>query len=232
MEYKLIRSKRKSIGIKISLEKGIEVRAPLKASERSINKVIMDNKLWIAETWEKLLKEERGKKVIKYEEGNKLFLFGKLLPIEIRVGSNNKLNCERDKFIFTLVEEIIRDQKTKEIICRDLFENFLRNTAKTYLIDRTIALAKMYNFTVNNIRIKKVKTRWGSCSSKNNINLNLKLIMADKKAIDYVIIHELCHTKELNHSKRFWTLVEDLIPDYKEQQKYLKEVNSYFNVLD
>lgn len=232
MEYILIRSKRKSIGIRVSLEKGIEVRAPLRASERSIQKILLDNKGWILQTWQRLLEEEEYKKAIQYKDGTMLYLFGQLVPIEIRKDISNKLNYDKDKFIFSLTEEIIKNDKKREIICRELYEIFLRNIAKEYLVYRTIELANMYNFTVNNIRVKKVKTRWGSCSSKNNINLNLKLIMADKKAIDYVIVHELCHTKELNHSKKFWGLVEKLMPNYKEYQKYLKQMSSSFEILN
>lgn len=66
-----------------------------------------------------------------------------------------------------------------------------------------------------------MKTRWGSCSSKGNISINLLLAKYDKKAIDYVILHELCHLKELNHSKNFWQLVKTYMPDYQEIKKLL-----------
>ena len=76
--------------------------------------------------------------------------------------------------------------------------------------------------TYNQFRIKEQKTRWGSCSKRNNLNFNWKIIMAPEKVIDYVIIHELCHLVHFNHSKEFWNLLAFYMPDYKEQAEWLK----------
>ena len=72
------------------------------------------------------------------------------------------------------------------------------------------------------IKITGAKTRWGSCSSKNSINFSWRLVMADDEIIDYVIVHELAHIKELNHSPRFWAVVEGTLPDYKSRRSRLK----------
>jgi hypothetical protein len=71
--------------------------------------------------------------------------------------------------------------------------------------------------------IKKNKTRWGSCSSKGNLNFNCLLMLALAEILDYVVVHELCHRKEMNHSKAFWAEVEKVLPDYRESVKWLKE---------
>jgi predicted metal-dependent hydrolase len=76
------------------------------------------------------------------------------------------------------------------------------------------------------IRIKNTKTRWGSCSSKGNLNFNWKLMMAPPYAMEYVVIHELCHLKHLNHSKAFWALVSEHMPDYKKAETWLKNHGS------
>ena len=83
-----------------------------------------------------------------------------------------------------------------------------------------------YNLKVNQVRVKEQKTLWGSCSSKNNINLNYLLIMAPMKVIDYVIVHELVHTIHKNHSSKFWQKVEIIMPNYKDARYWLKE-NGY-----
>ncbi len=75
----------------------------------------------------------------------------------------------------------------------------------------------------NNIRIKNIKYAWGSCSSKKNITINLKLAKKDEKVIQYVVLHEMCHLKEMNHSTNFWELVEKNMPDYKIYKNKLKE---------
>ena len=82
----------------------------------------------------------------------------------------------------------------------------------------------------NQVRIKGNKSRWGSCSSKKNINLNWALLMAPMNVSDYVVIHELCHLKEMNHSKDFWKLVQKYDPNFKEHIKWLKNHQHWLKI--
>ncbi len=102
------------------------------------------------------------------------------------------------------------------------YEHWLRRRAKIYLINRALELADNYGFDVNKVTIKGQKTRWGSCSTKGNLNFNFRLMRYRKEVIDYVIIHELCHLRHMNHSKRFWALVGKHIPEYKDLRDELK----------
>jgi len=81
-----------------------------------------------------------------------------------------------------------------------------------------------YRFDFYGIRIKKMKTRWGSCSSKKNLNFNAKIVTLPDRLIDYIVVHELCHLQELNHSPRFWALVAQSLPDYEELKKELRKI--------
>ncbi len=81
-----------------------------------------------------------------------------------------------------------------------------------------------YNFKYNTISIKKLKTRWGSCSTKKNLNFNYKILFLPEKMQDYIIIHELSHLKEMNHSHRFWSVVQECMPDYKEVKRELRNL--------
>ena len=96
-------------------------------------------------------------------------------------------------------------------------------------------LVEIYNennkFDIKNIRIKNQKTRWGSCSSIGNLNFNWKLSMAPYEVIEYVVIHELCHRLEMNHSKKFWNHVEKLCPKYKIHSKWLSENHFRLNLI-
>ncbi len=78
------------------------------------------------------------------------------------------------------------------------------------------------NTSALSVKINSAKTRWGSCSGKNSLNFSWKLIIADERAIDYVVVHELAHTIEHNHSKQFWKIVESYIPDYKYRKTLLE----------
>ena len=90
------------------------------------------------------------------------------------------------------------------------------------LTDRLYHLAKEHGFTCNNVSIREQRTRWGSCSHKNNISLNLKLVLLPKELIDYVILHELVHTRIHNHSKKFWTEIDSYTGNGKDMTKRLR----------
>ncbi len=82
--------------------------------------------------------------------------------------------------------------------------------------------SKLLNIKPNKVKIKDIKYAWGSCSIKKNITINQKLAAKDAKTIEYVVLHEMCHIKQMNHSKKFWSLVEKYMPDYKEYKKMLR----------
>ena len=98
----------------------------------------------------------------------------------------------------------------------------LRKKARSILTNKTEHYSKIMGLKYGRITITGAKTRFGSCSSKGNISYSYRLMMYPESAIDYVVVHELAHLKEMNHSKRFYALVENILPDYKERIKLLK----------
>ena len=101
----------------------------------------------------------------------------------------------------------------------------LQKEARAYLPRRLKYLADEYGFKYQRVRYGTQKGRWGSCSSSGTISLNVGLMLLDADLIDYVLVHELCHTKQMNHSANFWSLVENILPDYKTRRKNLKTKN-------
>ncbi len=99
--------------------------------------------------------------------------------------------------------------------------------AKTYIPQRVSYYAQRMGVTYGRICIREQKTRWGSCSSKGNLNFNWKLILMPREILDYVVVHELAHRREMNHSASFWRIVEAELPDYRERRRALKEYDSY-----
>lgn len=95
-------------------------------------------------------------------------------------------------------------------------------SAKKIFPERTAYFAKRMGVTYNRITIREQKTRWGSCSSAGNLNFNWKLVLMPPELLDYVVVHELAHRKEMNHSPRFWAVVENELPDYRERREKLK----------
>ena len=99
----------------------------------------------------------------------------------------------------------------------------LGNRAVKELPPRLRELAKQVGVTYGRVTVRNQKTRWGSCSAQGNLNFNCLLMLCPRQVADYVMIHELCHRKELNHSPRFWAEVERVMPDYRDARNWLKE---------
>lgn len=117
----------------------------------------------------------------------------------------------------------VDDQRT----LKQIYESWLYKNAIDYLPQRLSELAGIHKLKPQRVTIRRQKTRWGSCSRSGSISLNYKLVMLRNDLIDYILIHELCHLKELNHSDRFWKLVGGILPGYKEFRKELKQIKIY-----
>lgn len=138
---------------------------------------------------------------------------------------------EKEQWIARRIQEL--DDRQKRFASagyRTLSPEEIRILAKkalTYIPDRAEYFAAMLGVTYGRITIRNQKTRWGSCSNKGNLNFNCLLMLAPNEVIDYVVVHELCHRKEMNHSRAFWNEVAKIVPDYKECEKWLKDEGSY-----
>ena len=100
---------------------------------------------------------------------------------------------------------------------------WLADCAKEEIPQRVAYYAELLQVTYGKITIRKQHTRWGSCSSQGNLNFNCLLMLAPEEVQDYVVVHELCHRKHMNHSREFWALVESILPNYKVPRKWLKD---------
>ena len=137
---------------------------------------------------------------------------------------------KKEAWISRHIEKI---KKTKERFEAEPTEKLTREKvialaeeALKVIPERVEYFAKVIGVTYGKITIRNQKTRWGSCSSKENLNFNCLLMLAPPEVLDYVVVHELCHRKQMNHSKAFWLEVEKVLPNYKEVRKWLKEEGS------
>lgn len=119
--------------------------------------------------------------------------------------------------------EYFKNKPQKERIIHTAGEIIAYKKQAEYILSkRLLHFNAHYNFSYNRVTIKNVTTRWGSCSSKSNLNFNYKMALLPEELVDYIVVHELCHLREMNHSKKFWQLVEEKIPNHKELRKQLK----------
>lgn len=102
-------------------------------------------------------------------------------------------------------------------------EKELRERAKSVLAQRTAYFARQIGVTYGRITVRDQKTRWGSCSQAGNLNFNFRLILAPPEVLDYVVVHELCHRRQMNHSAQFWQEVAQVLPDYRARKAWLTE---------
>ena len=210
---KIIRSKRKTLSLTINENAELIIRAPKRLSIEKIQDFINEKENWI----------NRKKRLIKNQikdvtsNHNKLLYLGNLFPINVEQNASKELFFTGEEFIANSIEP---DSLSLSI------KKWYKNKFKEIALPRVAYFANKHNLMVNQVRIKNQKTMWGSCSSKNNINLNYLLLMAPMGVIDYVIVHELVHTIHRNHSTDFWDSVESIMPEFQEHKRWLQK-NGY-----
>ncbi len=177
---------------------------------------------WIKKQWLKIEKQKKLRPKFNYQTGDTFYYFGEKVNLIVNPSDKKKPNIKirDDQMIITLHRQISKDDGVRAV--KKAIENFYRKKAEEVVHDRLQFFNEHYKFKYNRVTLRNQKTRWGSCSYLKNLNFNWRLIMAPIEVMDYVVVHELCHLKEMNHSKRYWSLVAEVIPNYKEVRKWLK----------
>jgi predicted metal-dependent hydrolase len=149
---------------------------------------------------------------------------GKLHTLRYQVASALKAKVTTNEVIITIPPHLhIHSPQVLEAT-KKATKKALKNEAEVILRQRLDAIANQFNLAYRDVYFKNMRSRWGSCNSQHNISLNISLLLLPYELIDYVILHELMHTKYLNHSKAFWAEVGAVMPDYKQRRKTLKNV--------
>lgn len=226
INYRIIISNRKTISLIIDPEKGLLVRAPERVTYRQIEQIVREKSNWIIRKQEEI-KRIRSEVEKEFVAGEKLPFQGEIYEIEVMESGEIKsvtVSLEDGIFLIKVPHDLKGDNR-KEEIKRRLVEWYKKEARSKYK-ERVEHYRKKLGVSYNKIFIRDQKTRWGSCSSKGNLNFNWRLIMAPLSIMDYIVVHELVHLIHPNHSRDFWKLVESVIPDYKEKKQWLR-VNGY-----
>jgi predicted metal-dependent hydrolase len=222
-EVKFKRSVRsRAIRIRVDHKEGVTVIMPVYSTEKNALRFVYEKKNWIRKSL-KRQEDIRNQQTIFTETSifttrmHSLYMF--------RHNKNTvKSVVSGDKIVIWFPSYAdVTDNRIQTVVRRAIFEAW-RIEAKKYLPGRIAVLAKQFNYKYSNISLKNTKSRWGSCSATNNINLNIQLMRLSDRLIDYVILHELTHTQYKNHQQSFWNRMEAILPGAR---KLDKELNKY-----
>jgi len=221
INYTLTRAKRKTVALYVR-NGNIEVRVPMKMPKCDIDKFVSSKEKWIIDRLAKSHEHSEQRKSFELNYGGTVLYRGKSYPITAKSGKHIGF--------YDTAFYMPPDLTSKQIkaACVQIY----RMLAKRDLTQKTFDFAKQMSVMPTSVKINGAVTRWGSCSGRKSINFSWRLIMADDDVIDYVVVHELAHLTEMNHSKKFWSIVEKALPNYKERQLRLKELQKKLNMED
>ncbi|MBU3219383.1 M48 family metallopeptidase [Clostridium algidicarnis] len=218
IEYEIIYSKRKTMEISIKPPDKITVRVPMRLPKYKIIERLTEKGDWI-------LKHLNNFKTIDYKPINREFINGETL---LYLGREYNLivygDYLRKKSVVYIEGEniVVNFKENNKADVEKSLELWYRKEALNYILGSIKQYEKIFNKKPKAIVVKEQKKRWGSCTYDNRLLFNWRCVMARPQAIDYVILHEMCHIVHKDHSKKFWNLVESIMPSYKEEKQWLK----------
>jgi len=216
----LVRSKRRTLGLELS-PKGVKARAPMRMPEADIIAFIKSKHRWINKHLE-TMPPDRSDQSLLLDDGAKLQLRGREYTLAIEEGSRRKVNIKGERIIVPIQHSPhSRHQRIKTKLVKwykEVAQHELQTRARNYA-----ALMDVPQRRTDQIYVRDYKRRWGSCDSKGKLSFNWRILQAPTEVSDYVVIHELAHCHEFNHSKRFWAIVHNQMPDYQHWDHWLNQ---------
>ncbi|WP_159817262.1 M48 family metallopeptidase [Colwellia sp. 20A7] len=234
IDYQVLRSHRKTLSLQVK-QGLVFVRAPHHVDEKFISLFIKKKSAWLKA---KITEQNQTADLCcDFTQGSKLFLFGQLVTLNIVFAeSAEKLDSKNSVFLAeavteqptltvklpTRIQHKKLDKLSLAMAVKKQLECFLKQQAEDIILPKVEFYAKLTKLDYKSIKIRQYRARWGSCNSRGELSFNYLLMMLPMQVIDYVIVHELCHLRYLNHSKHFWQLVAQHFPNYIEAQQWVK----------
>ncbi len=215
--YTLKRSgRRRSIGLRID-DRGLTVSVPLRVSEKWLHSVLQDKAHWVVE---KLGNWQARKPVeTRWADGETVSHLGELLTLHVVQSLFAAPAHRRDSKLWVFV---VNDSETAQIEQSVL--RWYRQEAEQLFVQRVVHFAALLDVAPHAVKLSSAKTQWGCCTARGTVRLNIQLIKLPLRLIDYVVVHELAHLQEMNHSAAFWEVVGSVCPDYARLRRELKAI--------
>ena len=214
INYRLTRSGRRTIAIHVR-DGQVEVRAPLRTPKQDIDAFVLSKEAWILKNQTRQLARPRPRDDFFVDYGSLITWRGKTYPIVSHSG--NKAGFDGERFYMPPGLTTVQIKET----CIQIYQRL----ALTYFTSRVEYYASKMGVSPSAVKVSNAKTRWGSCSLKKSLNFSWRLGLADDDVVDYVVVHELAHLIQMNHSKKFWQVVEGVLPDYASRKARLKTLH-------
>lgn len=231
IQVHIIRSKRKTVCMSVNKDGSVTVKAPLRyPTDKEISDFVEQKIDWILK--QRAIQEDREdmRLVRRFETDYSFPYLGEERLVEMQRGKKNEFSYENGKIViktpfYGALEndyEAEENNAAIEKLQNDL-KKWYKKQATDYITKRVEYYKDIVGVTVNSVSIKSRKSQWGSCDSNGDVTFSWRLVMARPEAIDYVVIHELCHRKHMDHSREFWNQVQKYMPDFKMQKQWLEE---------
>lgn len=229
VDYELIKSNRKSIEIRLKSNGQVIIKGPKHMLKDQCEKVLEQKWDWILENLQKFNERQSQENHRQYKDKEVFNILGEKVTIKLLRQSLNvsKLKKLSGEWIFSIPEGWDKEKIIEVLI------PYFKASLKQYLEDRIRYYEPMFSKKVKSLTIRNQSTKWGSCSSKQGLNFNYRLIFAPLEIIDYLVVHEMSHLEHMNHSKSYWKKVYSVMPDYEKKDQWLKnnghKLSVYYN---
>lgn len=225
LAYLLERKRRKTVAIYVRNE-GVLVRAPLRTPQKWVDQFLVEKQSWVLAQLLRLTEKEQTRKRYCWEEGAPYLYLGRVIQLKVLEGtcSYAVLDQERSYLQVSLsgFKALSKDKRSEKIAQQ--VERWQRQAALDFYLERIQHFQEVLGVKPKKVGLTQARTRWGSASSKGGIRLHWRLLELPAELLDYVIVHELAHLIEMNHSQRFWNIVQQVLPDYKARRHRLRAV--------
>lgn len=217
IEFELLLDRRKTMKIQVKAPNTVIVTAPINVKEEWVLEKIKDKGAWIIKKLEEV-KSVQIPAEKKFTNGELFMYLGKEYPLQINIDTR----LRRPKVMFWAEKIIVTTASNEKPVIRLALEQWYRAMGQEVIEERVEYYQKFFPLKPRSVKVKDQKSIWGSCTGRNDLLFNWRCTMGVLTSIDYVVVHEMSHMIQKDHSKKFWSIVEGILPDYKERQDWLK----------
>jgi len=213
LKYSVTKSDRKTIAMFVERNNDVVIKAPYSATDEKIRQFFHKKQMWLYTKLEEKSFFEHHERKKEFVNGESFWYLGRIYKLKVKQNIPEKFRWYRSSF------EIQEDAITN---AREIVVGRYKQKCKEKILPRVEEYAKKYGFIYRWLCVKDLRNRWASCTSSDIINFHWKAILAPIDVIDYIILHELVHTREKKHSPKFWTILSGIMPDYENHKDWLR----------